>query len=107
MIEKALRRLTPSVLWRDTMVTHWICNPDLASVPKSLVNNDVDSDAGAVLGMMNLWAATSLLHDTPNWKSCRGAEECLQGRWPCPEHNELDYCAVDSWAGLVDDYPGC
>lgn len=102
--EKALRRGTPSGLWRDTMVLHWMANPDLASVPKSLINNDGDSDAGAVLGMMNLWATTSLLHDIPQWKECVGAEECLRDRRPCPDHNELDYCAVDSWAGLVDDY---
>lgn len=102
--EKALGVTTPLELWRDSMILSWIVNPDLASVPKSTFNSENDSDSGSVIGMLNLWACTSLLHDIPNWKECIGQEQCLRERRPCPEHDELAYCALDAWAGLIDDY---
>lgn len=103
VIERATGLVTPLEQWHDTMIKHYIVNPDLASVPKSITGEDRD-DSGVVLGLMNLWACTSLLHDLPNWKECIGSDVCLRERRPCPEHDELSYCAVDSWAGLIDDY---
>lgn len=91
VLEKALGIVTPLEQWNDTMVKHWIVNPDLASVPKSLIAEDSD-DPGIVFAFMNLWAATSFQHDIPNWKECIGKDECLAQQRPCPEHDPYGYC---------------
>lgn len=117
VIEKALSLQTPLSLWRDTMLMHWICNPDLSSAPKAMVGEDAD-DPGSVLGFMNLWSMTSMLHDISNWKQCysaltswdghpiqpEAAARCASEGRVCGFHTPLEYCAVDSWAGLVSDY---
>ncbi len=100
--EKALGVKTPLSMWDDSMIRHYCVNPDLASVPKGAVGEDED-DPAIALGLMNLWCTTSLLHDVPNWKRCTGETRCLSQGLPCPQHKPREYCAVDSWAGLVDD----
>ncbi len=104
IFEQNLRRETPVSLWNDPMLKHWICNPDLASVPKAAFTDEGDTDSATVLGLMNIFSALSLLHDIPQWKHCIGQGECLRLGRPCRLHNELDYCSVDSYAGLVLDY---
>ena len=108
VIEAALKTTTPLSMWHDTMIRHWIVNPDLASVPKSAVGEDAD-DPAVALGLMNLWCCTSLLHDVPNWKRPRGRDgkatcNIVGCRGPCPIHDEMAYCGTDAWAGLVDGY---
>lgn len=98
IIEGALGVKTKLDRWDDPMLRHWICNPDLASVPKTA--GEDDNDPAVALGLMNLWCCTSLLHDVSNWKRCRKSS-CVG---PCPVHDVLFYCAVDAWAGLVDEY---
>lgn len=113
--EKALGVNTPLDLWEDPMLKHYIVRPDLASVAKSTYGEDRDD--AHVMGMMNLWVATSLLHDLPNWKRCLSeldssgqpvnaalAEICVSTDRACPVHKPFDYCALDAWCGLVDDY---
>lgn len=115
VLEKALGVTTPLSSWEDPMLKHWIVHPDLASVPKASYGEDRDD--GHVMGMMNLWIATSLLHDVGRWKGCLAeidssgnarqaalAEICVARKRICPIHNELAYCSIDAWAGLVDDY---
>lgn len=92
---------TPLSQWVDSMLLWWIAHPDLASVPKSLYQEDSD-DAGLTLGMLNLWACTSYLQDVPQWKRHWSDADCAATGRPCPKCAPLDYCSVDSWAGLVD-----
>ena len=98
IIEGALKVTTKLERWDDPMIRHYICNPDLASVPKGTVGEDED-DPAIALGLMNLWCCTSLLHDVPNWKRHSGPD-CKV----CPRCDVLTYCAYDAWAGLVDEY---
>jgi hypothetical protein len=110
VVDQALGIKTDRSLWSDPMIRWYLCNPDLSSAPKGTTGEE----DGASLGLMSLWVATSMLHDIPNWKFCIGEEQCLRENRPCGHrlgygdhingHNILDYCAVDSWAGLVDDY---
>lgn len=48
-----------------SMIVHWFENSHLTKAP----SKDESDDAGA-LGFMNLWSATSLTTDVPNWKEC-------------------------------------
>lgn len=108
VLEAALGVKTPLASWTDSLIQHWIMNPDLASVSKATGGEEAQDQTFA---MMNIWAATSLLHDIPHWKGfysgdtsmCTDPETCLREQHPCPVHCEQDYCGVDSWAGLVDD----
>lgn len=100
VIEKALGITTPLDLWFDPMLKFFILNPDLSSIPKTQGGEDTQD---LTMGFMSLWACTSFLHDLPQWKMCLGEEYCLREQRPCPDHNELAYCAVDAWAGLIDD----
>ena len=102
VMEHMLSVKTPLTAWSDPMMRWYIMNSDLASVPKSTFTDD-DAE-GMGLGFMGLWACTSVLTDLPNWKRCIGSPTCQMSGRPCPEHNEMDYCAVDAWAGLMDDY---
>lgn len=102
VLEHMLGIKTPLNLWSDPMMRWYIVNPDLASVPKSSFAEESD-DPDSSLGFMNLWACTSMLHDIPQWKRCCGPG-CIESGRPCPNHNEMDYCSIDAWAGLVDDY---
>lgn len=74
-----------------SMIVHWFENSHLTKAP----SKDESDDAGA-LGFMDLWSATSLTSDVPQWKICRGSA-CVG---PCPKCNVRAYCAVDSWGGL-------
>ncbi len=100
VLDKALGHDSPLDRWLDPMLLWWGAAPDLSSAPKA-ATDEGDPDQAA-LGMMGLWACTSMTHDIQGWKKCRGPAQCLAERWPCPEHDELGYCAVDAWAGLVD-----
>jgi DNA polymerase I-like protein with 3'-5' exonuclease and polymerase domains len=75
----------------DSMLTHYLNNQHLTKAPAK----EESDDAGA-LGFMDLWTAASLVVDVPNWKQCRG-RVCYG---PCPTHKPLEYCGLDSWAGL-------
>jgi len=83
---------TPLSLWDDGMLVHYLANQGLCKLP----GKDEDDDPGA-LGFMNLWTATSLVSDVPNWKMCRGAACSMR---ICPTHDVWGYNAVDAWAGL-------
>lgn len=76
--------------WEDSMMSHFLMNQHLTKAPSK------DGDDDGALGFMNLWAAASLTTDLYNWKSCRG--HACEG--PCPSHRPMEYCAVDTWAGL-------
>ena len=79
--------------WEDAMLTHYLANQHLCKI----AYREEDDDPGS-LGFMNLWSATSLVTDVPNWKSCW--RQYCSGQYPCPTHNIWGYNGVDSWAGL-------
>lgn len=91
VVHKALGIHTVLDRWEDSMITHYLCNQHLTKAPQK----DESDDAGAA-GFMNLWAAASITTDLYNWKTCRGT--VCEG--PCPAHDPVGYCGVDSWAGL-------
>lgn len=91
VVHKALGVHTSLDNWDDSMITHYLCNQHLTKAPQK----DESDDAGAA-GFMNLWAAASITTDLYNWKTCRGT--VCEG--PCPAHDPVGYCGVDSWAGL-------
>lgn len=91
VVEKWCGIQTDLVNWEDSMITHYMCNMHLCKSP----SKEESDDAGA-LGFMNLWAMASLTTDMYNWKACRGV--VCEG--PCPAHDPIGYCGVDSWAGL-------
>lgn len=78
--------------WVDSIILHYLVNAHLTKAPEK----DESDDSGA-LGFMDLYTATSLVVDVPNWKVCR--RSACNG--PCPTHNPFDYCSVDSWGGLM------
>ncbi len=79
--------------WEDGMLTHYLANQHLCKI----AYREEDDDPGS-LGFMNLWTATSLVSDVPNWKSCW--QQYCSGQHPCPTHDVFGYNAVDAWAGL-------
>lgn len=104
--EESLGVTTPLSFWRDAMISHWLLHPDLASVPKSTFSSEGEDTH--VMGQLNIWAATSLIHDLPRWKGCisrlqghgataevldpdAGAICVAMGRI-CAKHTPLDYC---------------
>lgn len=92
--EGALGVETPLELWDDTIIRHYLCNPDLN---KTTGKEEEEGDGGGgAMGFMNLWTMASLYTDIPQWKICRG-KACAG---PCPLHDAFSYCAIDSWAGL-------
>lgn len=114
VIEKALGIITPVEIWEDPMIKHWICRPDLASVPKSTLSDHKDSH---VMGMMNIWIATMLRHDVQNHKNCYSevdwdrsiarqphlAEMCVKSGRPCPIHAEPAYCLRGESSVYLED----
>lgn len=96
IIEGALDIKTPLAMWDDTMLRHYLCNPDLCKTP----GKDEDDDDTGAMGFMNLWTMASLHTTLPQWKVCRG--KACDG--PCPVHDPFGYCAVDSWAGLESKF---
>jgi len=82
--------------WRDSMLSHFLLNQDLAKAP----DKREDDDSGA-LGFMNLWTTTSMTLDVPNWKDCRGRS--CEGEI-CPRHDVQGYCAIDAWASVAADH---
>ncbi len=95
VLEAALNAKTPLNAWEDSMVVHYLANQALTKT----TFKEVSDDAGA-LGYMGLYTAASLVTDLPQWKVCRGLG-CLQDALPCPTHRPIEYCAIDSWAGLI------
>lgn len=92
VIEQALSIRTPLSAWHCSMNTHYLCNQHLTKAPAK----GESEDSGAI-GFMDLWSMASLVTDLYNYKDCRGA--ACDG--PCPKHDPVGYCGVDSWAGLV------
>jgi hypothetical protein len=92
VLDKALGSVTPLEWWGDGMLTHYLRNQDFCKTP---AKGEDDSDSG-VMGLMNLWTATSCVSDVPQWKICRG--RVCDGA--CPRHEVFDYCAMDAWGGL-------
>jgi hypothetical protein len=95
VLEGPLGITTPLNAWEDSLVIHYYANQSLT---KTTAKEESD-DAGA-LGYMDLWTAASLVTLLPNWKRCSGSECYSSGR-VCSIHKPIEYCAVDSWAGLV------
>lgn len=95
VLEGPLGIETPLEAWEDSMVVHYYANQALTKT----TSKEVSDDAGA-LGYMGLWTAASLVTDLPAWKSCTGFTCYSSGR-VCPTHRPIEYCAVDSWAGLM------
>ncbi len=93
ILEGALGIKTPLKLWDDTLIRFYLCNPDFCKTPGK---EEDDDDTGA-MGFMGLWTMASIYTDVPAWKTCRG--KACEG--PCPKHYPFDYCAVDSWTGLM------
>lgn len=94
--EGMIGRETSLAKWSDTGIKHYLCNANFCSAPQKTE----DADDTSALGYMNLWAMASLYTRLPQWKFCRN--EACSG--PCPRHDILSYCAVDSYAGLMSDY---
>lgn len=90
---------TDLAAWSDPMLKYYLCFPDFAAAP----GKDEDDDDSSAMGFYNLWACTSLCADVQQWKRCLGEERCIPAHRPCPLHNEIDYCGVDAWAGLICD----
>lgn len=99
VLEKALGFRTPLALWDDTIIRHYLCNPQLCKTP-SKEEDESDGGGSGAMGFMNLWAMGSLYTDLPQWKVCRG--KACDG--PCPLHRPFEYCAIDAWAGLEAKY---
>lgn len=59
--------------WSDGMVTHHLCHADFCKV----VSGKEEDDPGA-LGFMNLWTATSITSDVPQWKVCLTGDSKIQ-----------------------------
>lgn len=95
VLEGPLGIETPLEAWEDSMVVHYYANQALTKT----TSKEVSDDAGA-LGYMGLWTAASLVTDLPNWKRCTGLTCYSSGR-VCSVHKPIEYCAVDSWAGLI------
>ncbi len=77
--------------WRDSMLTHYLCYASLCKAP-----GKGEADDSGALGFMGLSSATGLWTTIPaGYKSCRG----IGCKGPCPRHDVLGYCAVDSHAG--------
>lgn len=88
--------LTEPSTWEDAMLWHYESHRELCDSPS---NSEGDS-----LGYLDLWTATSLVTDWPNWKHCRGSS--CSG--PCPLHERFAYCALDAWAAykIYEAYNG-
>ncbi len=95
VLEGPLGVTTPLNAWEDSMVVHYYANQALTKT----TSKDASDDAGA-LGYMSLFTAASLVTDLPNWKNCVNLD-CFSSGRVCPTHRPIDYCAVDSWAGLI------
>lgn len=81
---------SPWEWWLDSMLCHFFENSHLTKAP-----GKEESDDSGALGFMDLYSATSLVTNVPNWKSCRGS--ACHG--PCPTHDVCGYCCTDAWAG--------
>lgn len=95
VLEGPLGITTPLEAWEDSMVVHYYANQALTKT----TSKEASDDAGA-LGYMGLWTAASLVTDLPAWKNCTGYS-CYSSNRVCPTHKPIEYCAVDSWAGLM------
>jgi hypothetical protein len=93
VLDKQLGYRTPLKWWGDGMLTHYLANQDFCKTPGK---GEDDDDAG-VMGLMNLWTATSCVVDISQWKICRG--RVCDG--PCPTHEVHGYCGQDAWGGLL------
>lgn len=91
VLEEATGMTTPLEAWEDSMIAHYLCKAELAKAPGK------ESDSDGALGFMSLGFAAHLWTPLVMWKECRG----LYCEGPCPSHRVFDYCAVDSWAGLM------
>lgn len=68
-VEEATGLKTPLDLWDDSMIAHWCNNAILCG----MAGKDEEEGEAGSLGMMNLWAATSMVLAVPNWKDHWGA----------------------------------
>ena len=93
LIQLATGRKVPLEKLEDSMFLHYLLGGDFCALP----GKTEDDDEPGAIGLMNLWAMANLRMAVPNWKQCRGLG-CLG---PCPKHDPLGYCAMDSYAGLV------
>jgi len=94
IFDTALGIKTPLYMWEDSMILHYLCNADFTQID---AKEQDEADAGS-LGLMNLWTMASMYTDLPFWK------DCLESRCTgdiCYKHDQIGYCAVDSYAGLV------
>lgn len=94
ILDTALGIKTPLAAWEDSMILHYLCNADFTQIDAKAQD---ESDAGA-LGLMNLWTMASMYTDLPFWKDCLGTK--CEGEI-CWVHDQVGYCAVDAYAGLV------
>ena len=82
----------------DTIVWHWLLNPELCKAGGKVLDGDGDKRGR---GFMNLYTAMMLSTEAPNWKECVGDEQCLQERRPCPSHNVFGYNGNDAYWPVI------
>lgn len=83
---------TPLKGWRDSMISHYLCNQHLTKSP-----GKSDSDDPGAMGFMGLSTTGMLTTNHPIYKECRGAY--CEG--PCPIHDSFGYNAVDAYDSLA------
>lgn len=92
--QKALGIEIPVERFDDSLLAHYLVAADLTKSPdKKEAEEEGGSGAG---GFLNLWVASSLHMDWPNWKQCR-QNGCVG---PCALHDPFGYNGTDAAASL-------
>jgi len=78
----------------DTIVWHWLTNPELCKAGGKAIDGDGDKRGR---GFMNLYTAMMLSVGASNWKACVGDAQCVGERRPCPKHNVFGYNGNDAY----------
>lgn len=75
----------------DTIIWYYLTNAHLCKSGQKVEDGDGEKRGK---GYMNLWTFISLYTSLPNWKECKGKDEC-DGTF-CPEHDPQGYNGEDS-----------
>lgn len=78
----------------DSIVWHWLTNPELCKAGGKAIDGDGDKRGR---GFMNLYTAMMMSVGASNWKACVGDIQCIGERRPCPKHNVFGYNGNDAY----------